>query len=135
MMKRPQVGVGVIIRRGSQVLLMKRQNAHGDGTWSPPGGHLEFGEDIDICAAREVLEETGVTITDIAFRTITNDLFVEEGKHYVTIWVECKYASGEAQVCSPREATAVEWFSWDDLPEPLFLPFTNMLANQYASLI
>jgi 8-oxo-dGTP diphosphatase len=42
--KRPKVGVGVIIKKDGKVLMGKRKNAHGDGTWSFTGGHLEFGE-------------------------------------------------------------------------------------------
>jgi 8-oxo-dGTP diphosphatase len=133
MTKRPYVGVGVIVRKGDRVLLLKRQNAHGDGTWSMPGGHLEYGEAPEDCALRETLEETGVMIKDVTFRTITNDIFEEEGKHYVTLWMEARYASGEARVNSEREMSAVGWFSWDDLPSPLFLPFENLLASGYCT--
>ncbi len=131
MTERPSVGVGVIIRNGDQVLLLKRQNSHGAGTWSPPGGHLEYGESPQECAVREAEEEVGVQITDLTFCTITNDIFVEEGKHYVTIWMEGKYVSGEARVNSAREMSAVGWFSWHALPTPLFLPLEHLLAQGY----
>lgn len=131
MSKRPYIGVGVIVRNGDQILLIKRQNAHGDGTWSMPGGHLEYGESPQACALRETQEETGVMITDVTFCTITNDIFEEERKHYVTIWMEGRYAAGEARVNSSREMSAVGWFSWDALPTPRFLPFENLLAQGY----
>jgi 8-oxo-dGTP diphosphatase len=120
------------VRKGDQLLLMKRQNSHGEGTWSMPGGHLEYGESSQAYALREVQEETGVTITDITFCTITNDIFEEEGKHYVTIWMESSYVAGEARVNSAREMSAVEWFSWDALPTPRFLPFEHLLAQEYS---
>ena len=127
MSQRPGVGVGVIVTKGEQVLLMKRQNSHGNGTWSPPGGHLEFGESVEECAIRETYEETGVVIEDVTFRAITNDVFAEEGKHYITIWIEGPYVEGEPRVNSEREASEVGWFAWQALPEPLFLPLENLL--------
>ncbi len=128
--KRPQVGVGVLVIRDRKVLLMRRQNSHGDGTWSPPGGHLEYGESVQECAIRETQEETGVTITTPVFRAITNDLFETEQKHYLTIWMEGTYLAGEPEVRAPQELSGVGWFSWDALPEPLFLPFEHLLTGQ-----
>ena len=51
-----------------------------------PGGHLEYGESFAECGAREALEETGLEIGEIRFLVATNDV-MEEGKHYVTIFV------------------------------------------------
>ncbi|HZS79285.1 MAG TPA: NUDIX domain-containing protein [Ktedonobacteraceae bacterium] len=127
---RPQVGIGVIVTKGNQVLLLRRHGSHGNGTWSPPGGHLEYGESLEACAIREVKEEVGVTITDIAFRAVTNDLFETETKHYVTIWLEGIYVSGEPTIQAPDEMSDVGWFSWDALPEPLFLPMQHLLMGQ-----
>ncbi|MEK6901677.1 MAG: NUDIX domain-containing protein, partial [Nanoarchaeota archaeon] len=84
MNKVPQVGVGVLIVKNNKVLLGKRKNAHGEGTWCPPGGHLEFGESFEDCARRETFEETGISIKNIRFITATNDIFSEE-KHYITL--------------------------------------------------
>jgi 8-oxo-dGTP diphosphatase len=47
MEKRPLIGVSVIIIKDNQVLLGKRKNSHGSGTWAFPGGHLEFNETIE----------------------------------------------------------------------------------------
>lgn len=63
--QRPKVGVGVLIVKGSSVLLGKRKGSAGAGTWATPGGHLEFGESWAQCAVREVHEETGLTLTDV----------------------------------------------------------------------
>ncbi len=132
MLKRPAVGVAVIIRNGDQVLLMKRQNSHGAGTWAMPGGHIEYGESPEACAIREVEEEVGVRIADPTFRTITNDVFEQEGKHYITVWMEASYVSGEAHIKSAREMSDIGWFSWNALPTPRFLPLENLLAQGYV---
>jgi 8-oxo-dGTP diphosphatase len=44
MAESPRVGVGAIVTRNGQVLLVRRKNVHGAGTWSTPGGHLKDGE-------------------------------------------------------------------------------------------
>ncbi|HEU5229111.1 MAG TPA: NUDIX domain-containing protein [Ktedonobacteraceae bacterium] len=132
MLKRPFVGIGVIVRDGDRILLIKRQNSHGDGTWSIPGGHLEYGESFEECALREVEEETGVIVADATFCAITNDIFVKEEKHYITIWIEARYVSGEACINAPREMSDINWFPWNALPTPLFLPIENLLAQGFS---
>jgi 8-oxo-dGTP diphosphatase len=126
----PKVGVGIIIRRGDEVLLLRREGVHGSGTWSTPGGHLDHGETPEQCAVREAREETGVEVGAVKFRALTNDVFEFEGKHYVTIWMEAEYRSGEATVRARLEMSSVGWFHWDRLPTPLFPAFSNLLAGR-----
>ena len=64
----PRVGVGVFVLRDGLVLLGLRRGAHGAGTWALPGGHLEFGEAVEHCAAREVHEETGLNMLPESMR-------------------------------------------------------------------
>jgi 8-oxo-dGTP diphosphatase len=126
----PRVGVGVIIRREASVLLLRRKYVHGAGSWSTPGGHLDFGETPEACAIREAKEETGLEIAEVNFRAITNDVFEAEGKHYITIWMDGRYTGGEAVVNDSSEMSEVGWFAWDALPQPLFLPFRHLLEGQ-----
>jgi 8-oxo-dGTP diphosphatase len=122
----PRVGVGIVIRRGNEVLLLRRHNVHGAGTWSTPGGYFEYGESLEDCARREAMEETGVTIGEITFLALTNDFFPEREKHFVTVWMHADYLSGDAGLHAPEESTEVKWFPCDALPEPLFLCFENL---------
>jgi len=129
--QKPQVGVAIIVAKDDQVLLIKRKGPHGKGTWSTPGGHLDFGETPEECAAREAREEVGVAVTDIRFRAATNDVFESEGKHYITIWMDGKW-TGEPYIAAQEEVAELGWFPWDSLPEPLFLSFENLLKeNSY----
>lgn len=131
-LKRPIVGVGVIVQNADQVLLGLRHNAHGEGTWSFPGGHLEFGESIIDCARREVLEETGLQIEEFTIGSFTNDYFQNEQKHYVTLFVVGKYAGGRPLVMEPDKCSRWKWFDWNNLPRPLFLPIQNLLVQGFT---
>lgn len=125
----PQVGVGVIVIRDKKVLLGKRKGAHGEGSWCFPGGHLELNESPEDCARREVLEETGIAIRDLRRGPFTNDIFADEKKHYVTLFVIADYDSGQVKVLEPTKCEAWGWFGWDEFPEPLFLPIQNLREN------
>ena len=131
MNQKPQVGTAIIIIKDDKVLLMKRKGPHGKGTWSTPGGHLDFGETLEGCAAREAKEEVGVDVVDIKFRAVTNDIFEETGKHYITVWMEGK-AVGEPFIAAEREVEEIGWFAWDSFPQPLFLTLENLVKeNSY----
>jgi len=126
-MQQVRVGVGTLIIKDGKVLLGKRKNAHGDGTWSPAGGHLEFGETFEQCAHREVAEEVGIEIKNVHFVAVTHDFYKPENKQYVTIFMQADYAHGDVQLLEPEKCEAWQWFAWDALPSPLFLPVQSLL--------
>ncbi len=130
--QRPYIGVAVIVIRDDRVLLGKRRNAHGAGTWQFPGGHLEFGETIEGCAQRELFEETGLTITSQRMGPFTNDYFEDEGKHYVTLFVIADRTSGEVQLREPDKCARWDWFPWREMPKPHFLPIVNLLKHNFT---
>ncbi len=129
MEQRPLVGVAVVVCKDRQFLLGKRKNSHGAGCWQFPGGHLEFNESIEACAAREIFEETGITIKNPRLTTFTNDIFEQEQKHYVTLFVVADYDAGIVQVKEPDKCDEWGWFSPEDLPSPLFLPILNLFER------
>ena len=131
MSERPKVGIGVIVIKDGKILLGKRKNSHGDGAWSFPGGHLEFGESWEECAKRETMEETGINIKNIRFGTVTNDIFQTEEKHYITIFMLSDYDFGEVQIMEPEKCEKWDWFSWNQLPQPLFVPIQNLLKTGF----
>ena len=131
MPKIPRVGLGVIIIKENKVLLGKRKNAHGEGDWCFPGGHLEFGEKWEKCAKRETREETGIEIKNIRFGAVTNDIFKKEKKHYITIYVVADYRSGRVIIGEPEKSEEWKWFNWDNLPKLLFLPIRNLRKQKF----
>ncbi|MDD2823205.1 MAG: NUDIX hydrolase [Candidatus Daviesbacteria bacterium] len=130
-MKRPKVGVGIIVRNDNKVLVGKRKAKHGNLTWGFPGGHLEFMESIEACVVRELLEETSIKVKNIHFAALTNDFFKNPQKHYITIYMVCDYEQGDVKNVEPEKSEEWHWFAWKDLPRPLFLPIENLLAQKY----
>jgi 8-oxo-dGTP diphosphatase len=130
--ERPRVGVGVLVfNKHGQILLGKRLSSHGAATWSPPGGHLEFGEDFAACALRELREETGLIAEDASFIGITNDIFWENNKHYISIFMRVMCPCDQLpEICEPDKIMEWQWFSLDTLPEPLFLPLENIMKQK-----
>lgn len=147
-----RVGVGAFILESSSeshsnpsFLIGKRVGSHGAGTYALPGGHLEFGETPEECAAREVLEETGLKVSKIKFVTATNDFMEEEGKHYVTLFVVCvRDDEGQSpEVLEKEKCEGWEWTKWEDLvalvernglgdenQRRLFIPLVNLVKQR-----
>jgi 8-oxo-dGTP diphosphatase len=115
---RPMVGVGAVIVRDGKVLIVRRGTEPLKGQWSIPGGLLELGETLRQGAAREALEETGLTVEpgevlEVLDRIITDP----DGRtryHYVLIDFLCRVLSGEA--CAGGDAEAVQWVTAEELP-------------------
>lgn len=127
----PRVGIGVLIFKDRQILLGERLLKHGASSWAPPGGHLEFGETFEQCAIREVREETDLEIVNPQLIGVTNDIFAEDNKHYVSIFLSTKYHDEkEFRNLEPEKVVSWEWFDIDQLPTNLFLPLKNLLCNQ-----
>lgn len=124
-----QIGANVIIINSkNQVLLGKRKNIFGDGTWGLPGGHFEFGEHLAQAACREVKEETGIILKpdQLTFLGISNQPRTD--KHYIqTCFVA--HTDEEATNCEPDVCYEWRWYSMETLPDPLFPPHNSLLKK------
>ena len=125
MTERPKVGVGVLVIDGRSILMGKRHASHGEGKWATPGGHLEFGETAETCAARELYEETGLKALSIRKGPWTNDV-IDGNKHYITIFMIVDKFEGHLENKEPHKCEKWEWHPWDDLPDPLFDPVHSL---------
>lgn len=121
----PRVGIGCIVHHGGQVLLVRSHR----GLWSTPGGHLDFGETPEAAAARETLEETGVRVRDVHFIGVSNDVFGEPTRHYLTVWFRAAAEGREIVIGDAEEIAEARWFSPDALPDPKQYYFAHFLAG------
>lgn len=107
----PQVAVGAVVVDEGRLLVVRRANPPSASKWSLPGGRVLPGEDLRGAVAREVREETGLSVD-------VGDLcgFAErigEGHHYVILDFWASSRGGRAR--PGDDASAVAWFSAVDL--------------------
>ncbi len=114
----PIVGVGAVILRGREVLIVRRANPPLQGEWSIPGGALDLGEKLRDGVAREVREETGLEVEVGPVLDVFDSIFPDAGGrtqyHYVLIDYLCHSRPGEAVAAS--DASELRWATLDELP-------------------
>jgi 8-oxo-dGTP diphosphatase len=116
---RPIVGVGVLIEEDGRYLLVKRAAEPDAGMWSIPGGLIEVGEKAADAAAREALEETGLTV-EILGRVDVVDRVVRDADggvryHFVIIDFHARPLSGEMRAMD--DALDAVWVTPDGFTE------------------
>ncbi|MDD3102441.1 MAG: NUDIX domain-containing protein [Patescibacteria group bacterium] len=138
--KKVGVGFGVMLIKEGKILLGKRHvdpekadsELHGEGTWTMPGGKLEYGESFEDGARREVLEETGIQLNEMKVICINNDK--NEHAHFITIGLFSDNFSGEPKVMEPDEIVEWKWFDVNNLPAPMYFPSKKVLENYKKNL-
>jgi 8-oxo-dGTP diphosphatase len=130
-----KVGVGcsiVLFNEAGQFMLMKRTSKHGFGTYSTPGGWIEYMETFESAAERECMEELGVEIDKIKPIGLTNNFFPKEDKHTVTIVFGAKLAKGqEPKIMEPDKCESIAWYdNWDVLPQPIFTEYNKYVSKE-----
>ena len=117
---RPIVGVGaVVLNSAGHVLLAKRGHEPLKGEWSLPGGAVEVGETLEEAVAREIREETGVSVevgpVVEVFDRVTRTADGRVEYHFVIVDYLCR-ATDERLVCG-SDADDVRWVALDRLAE------------------
>ena len=127
-----RVGVGVFVFKDGKFLMGLRRNAHGDKTWSIPGGHLEYGESFAETAKREVMEETGIDNLNLVCFLGKKERLSSEKK----VWAITSYylfttnqITGKQNLQEGEEDLVFEWFDIDKLPS-FFWPEQKELIEE-----
>lgn len=133
--KKVGAGFGVLVIRDNKVLLGKRNDdpekasseMSGEGTWTMPGGKLEYGESFEQGAIRELKEETNLDVHEVKVICVENS--VGPKAQFVTIGLQAISFDGEPQVLEPEEITEWKWFELNNLPEKVFQPSRYVLER------
>lgn len=104
--------------RGGRYLMLhrtKKQNDENHDKWIGVGGKFEYGESPEDCMRREILEETGLTVTSFRYRGIVTFVSDEYGTEYMHLFT-CSDWTGTLRECDEGE------LAWIDKKELLSLP-------------
>jgi ADP-ribose pyrophosphatase YjhB (NUDIX family) len=113
----PKVAAGVLAVDGGKVLLVRRVMDPYAGLWSFPAGFVNAYEDPARAAARECLEETGLTAQVEGLFDLLTGREHSRGADIFLVY-RVKIAGGE--LAAADDADGAAWFSLDSLPELAF---------------
>lgn len=120
------LGVGVIVQDARGRVLLGR---HHSGTWELPGGKVDpLPESVAAAAARELREETGLSVDEHEVRVFAMLHDAVGGINRVTMAALVRITSGTPEVTEPHLISTWRWTAPDELPTPLFDPSAQILA-------
>jgi 8-oxo-dGTP diphosphatase len=119
--QRPIPAVGVVcLRAPDKVLLIRRSKPPGSGSWSLPGGRVEWGESLKAAALRELCEETGVEgemlgLIDVVDGRFEPDQDGTPTHHFILVDYAVRWTDGEPH--PGGDAAAAHFFTLDQITD------------------
>ncbi len=106
-------------RPNQRLVLINRRKGDWRG-YAPPGGHVDFPESMADCAIREVQEETGLTVSELAFKGLANFVNAETRERYLVFHYITEQFTG---TLGPGTAEGKpEWIAVTELDRIQFAP-------------
>jgi len=109
-----------VVAADLRLLLIKRAGAPFRGRWALPGGFLKADEDLDSCARRELMEETGVSTSALHQFGIFSDPKRDPRERVISVAYLALVREATAPLAAGSDAAAADWFSVGGLPELAF---------------
>ena len=125
----PKVAAAVLIVKDGRVLLVRRANEPFRGLWTLPAGFINGGEDPAEAAARECLEETGLSVRVTRVLDIVSGREHPRGADFIIIY-GAEVIAGELR--PDDDADAAEWFGRESLPQLAFRATQIVLSRDFS---
>jgi len=133
-----RTGVATVVTRQKnniwEVLLGKRCGTFRPGVFALPGGKPDFGESPEDTAKRETFEECGLELGALTQVGWINNYFPNDNQHWCTICYLCKYFTGKPSVKELDKFKNWDWYSFNDLPSPLWKGLDVILKRSHNIL-
>lgn len=114
----PILDTHVILRSGDKILMSQRGGPYGYGRWHLPSGKLDD-EPLPDGAARELLEETGVSVDPAHLRMVHVVHHRQPEGVRVGFFFLATEWTGEPVNREPAKCLDLRWFDVYDLPEDI----------------
>ena len=136
----PSIRVSLLLFDPANRILLVKHRKNGREYWVLPGGHLEYGETIEECAVRELLEETSLTGKFDRLVSVSESIAPNGSRHIINLFAllqnetkgELKIGDGEDML------TDLRYFDLDELKNITLYPdlkdfLKDGLAENWAS--
>jgi len=123
----------VLVHRNAEILFLKRRNTgYGDGCYSIVAGHIEPDEAAPDAAARELEEETGLSVTPDALRLV-HVLQKFAASPRLSFFFDLALPAGQQPLNrEPDRCEALLWAPLSSPPTPL-IPYVAATLRRYVA--
>ena len=130
--------LGIIENKKGEILISQRFEEELPEVhlkWDLPGGKNEFGESLEQTLIREILEETGLSVSIIKLlpKTISKVWeYIDRHQHTIVLCYQCKLISGKLHL-NDKKINDLKWVKKDEMENFDFLPssreFIEIILN------
>lgn len=116
-----RVRVAVLVRQGDTMLMIR--HTKGDRTyWVVPGGGLDYGETVEDCGRRELLEETNLDVEVGRLLFVSESIPPDRHRHVVNLYVEGRLRGGKLALGEEPNLSEVRFVPFEELPSLTIYP-------------
>ena len=121
---RPCVTVDMVVFRRNgdalEVLLIQRKYPPHQDMWAFPGGFINIDETLEDAAARELMEETGLTSVKLKQLHTFGDVHRDPRARVITVVYYGMSDFDKSEVKADDDAKAAGWYPVEEVPEMAF---------------
>lgn len=113
--------VAVIMNEKDEILVARRAKEPAKGTLDLPGGFADSMETAEEAVTREVLEESGLRVTETKYLFSLPNKYLYSGfeEHTLDMFFLCRVESGNCPIAND-DVEELAWMSLDDIRPELF---------------